>query len=129
MIKTLFIGTTFLLFIYIFYKIVFVFLLLLGVLIGSKLFKMDENKWDDFLKNKLKFKFIVIYLGAIFLLSIIFITILSKYTYEKLILYFNPNLSEKIYWILPTYLILKLIYKCIFKREEIEKIKEYFSYK
>lgn len=99
------------------------------IIIGKSSFKFSEEKWEKIL-DKIKFKGILIYILISYLISIIINTFISKFIWKSI---FNRIIGvetlDKFYLIIPLILFIRLIYKFIFKREELYKIANNFNNK
>jgi len=93
-------------------------ILLLTFIIG-KIMKFDEKKWK-YILNKIKFKGFMIFMLIIYLLNIILIGMISKGIGKLLVSKFNNYVFfEKTYILILMILIIKLIYKILFKRNDL----------
>lgn len=110
----IYIGVSLLLF-----KAMYIGLFLLFTFIIGKIIKFNKEKWEYILHN-IKFKGIMIFMLTIYSINIILISIISKSIWSFVISRFNSYIFiEKAYLLIPLILIIKLIYKILFKRDKL----------
>lgn len=110
----IYIGVSLLLF-----KAMYIGLFLLFTFIIGKIIKFNEEKWE-YILNNIKFKGIMIFMLTIYSINIILISIISKSIWSFVISRFNSYIFiEKAYLLIPLILIIKLIYKILFKRDKL----------
>lgn len=110
----IYIGVSLLLF-----KAMYIGLFLLFTFIIGKIIKFNEEKWE-YILNNIKFKGIMIFMLTIYSINIILISIISKSIWSFVISRFNVYIFiEKAYLLIPLILIIKLIYKILFKRDKL----------
>lgn len=110
----IYIGVSLLLF-----KAMYIGLFLLFTFIIGKIIKFNEEKWE-YILNNIKFKGIMIFMLTIYSINIILISIISKSIWSFVISTFNSYIFiEKAYLLIPLILIIKLIYKILFKRDKL----------
>ena len=110
----IYIGVSLLLF-----KAMYIGLFLLFTFIIGKIIKFNEEKWE-YILNNIKFKGIMIFMLTIYSMNIILILIISKSIWSFVISRFNVYIFiEKAYLLIPLILIIKLIYKILFKRDKL----------
>lgn len=110
----IYIGVSLLLF-----KAMYIGLFLLFTFIIGKIIKFNKEKWE-YILNNIKFKGIMIFMLTIYSMNIILILIISKSIWSFVISRFNVYIFiEKAYLLIPLILIIKLIYKILFKRDKL----------
>ncbi|WP_294363783.1 hypothetical protein [uncultured Clostridium sp.] len=99
------------------------------IIIGKSPFKLNEEKWEEII-DKIKFKGIFLVMLILFVVGIIITSFISKFIWQII---FNRIIGietlDKFYLIIPLILFIRLIYKCIFKRDELYKIANNFNNK
>ena len=101
------------------FKVMYIGLFLLFTFIIGKVIKFNEEKWE-YIFSKIRFKGFMIFIFSIYLINIILISILSKITWNLIASRFKEYMFfEKVYLLIPLMLIIKLIYKILFKRDEL----------
>ncbi len=109
------------------FKIMYVALFLLFTFIIGKAIKFNEEKWEYIFK-KIKFKGFILFLFNIYLINIILVFVLSKNVWNSLMSRFGSyTFFEKAYLLIPLILLIKLIYKILFKRDELILMSDKFN--
>lgn len=109
------------------FKIMYVALFLLFTFIIGKAIKFNEEKWEYIFK-KIKFKGFILFLFNIYLINIILVFVLSKNVWNLLMSRFGSyTFFEKAYLLIPLILLIKLIYKILFKRDELILMSDKFN--
>lgn len=109
------------------FKAMFIGLILLFTFIIGKIIKFDGEKWEKIL-NKIKFKGFMIFILVVYLINTMLIVFISKGIGTLLMSRFNNYMFfEKAYLLILLIINIKLIYKIIFKRDELMIIANKFN--
>ena len=109
------------------FKIMYVALFLLFTFIIGKVIKFNEEKWEYIFK-KIKFKGFILFLFNIYLINIILVFVLSKNGWNLFMSRFGSyTFFEKAYLLIPLILLIKLIYKILFKRDKLILMSDKFN--